>query len=861
MLKRGQTARPAIIMVGISVLAFALFLFLGFRASEGVTRNAQELQRQLFVTELMSDMEVISAKYGSVTREDYAIPRSIQKVCFVDTENVATDSPTLSHYPMIRNSLESGLPDNVFVYGKELLYSIDIGPLKLSAYPYIRCIGVNGRLNLLLEGAGKGTELVTDFTVSKQITQKLRNEIILRSINDFAELRLAGDTDVSGTATKVSLTPTPPDDAYPPDQVEIVSETYLFEPEDASFDPPAEITIRYAPGLLPAGTAEEDLLIWHFNDGVWTPLETEVDTEENTATAKVTHFCHAGVGTRKSDVERDIPVKEVEPGDYVTIKLKVDINNRESLFAVEERPPSGWEIVDKGGGTLADSTLRWAGFDSGGLRDATLTYKVMAPDQPGTHKFKGQFLIGDQDITTIAGDNTVSVKASTPQPSCDDGIQNQGEEGIDCGGPCPPCQCYDSGWVVLHDWVVDGSGCQQNAEFPGGWDCYTYDKKWHKLRVNVPSSGPYEISFEGHFTGPSQKQEDLRVELNGQTIDWHESNNWDKGWHEFTMPEPLQFELGSNEMVIKSPCFDQCHKGGSIHFGKVRVTNCQPGTCDDGIQNQGEEGIDCGGPCPPCASQANLRIVPDDPTPEVGQEVVLEITVDNVEDLMGVQFNVIYDPAKMEYIGKENGDFLNFCTDGEPGDGQVKNLACTSTAGPKSGSGNIMKLTFVTIAPGDAEIGFDNVLLVDSQNELLSVKAHGTVLHINSQGGPMLVVEPRTDLVSVGEKVMVDIYAKDLTDVMGVQFDIEFDSTRLSSEGTDYGDFLDSCPVEPELDGAVIRNFACVALGGPKSGTGVLATLEFTAISPGSAVISIEDPTKAQVTSAPMVCATITRME
>ena len=32
----------------------------------------------------------------------------------------------------------------------------------------------------------------------------------------------------------------------------------------------------------------------------------------------------------------------------------------------------------------------------------------------------------------------------SPCPSCNDGIKNQGEEGIDCGGPCPPCPtCYD----------------------------------------------------------------------------------------------------------------------------------------------------------------------------------------------------------------------------------------------------------------------------------------------------------------------------------------------------------------------------------------------------------------------------------
>src|SRR5829696_3181026 len=28
---------------------------------------------------------------------------------------------------------------------------------------------------------------------------------------------------------------------------------------------------------------------------------------------------------------------------------------------------------------------------------------------------------------------------STPVPTCSDGIQNQGETGIDCGGPCTAC--------------------------------------------------------------------------------------------------------------------------------------------------------------------------------------------------------------------------------------------------------------------------------------------------------------------------------------------------------------------------------------------------------------------------------------
>ena len=35
----------------------------------------------------------------------------------------------------------------------------------------------------------------------------------------------------------------------------------------------------------------------------------------------------------------------------------------------------------------------------------------------------------------------LSAMGSGGEPSCDDGTQNQGEERIDCGGPCPPCSC------------------------------------------------------------------------------------------------------------------------------------------------------------------------------------------------------------------------------------------------------------------------------------------------------------------------------------------------------------------------------------------------------------------------------------
>ena len=50
---------------------------------------------------------------------------------------------------------------------------------------------------------------------------------------------------------------------------------------------------------------------------------------------------------------------------------------------------------------------------------------------------------GDGSINSLDTDPFVALLAGSP--TCDDGILNQGEERIDCGGPCPPCECLSDG--------------------------------------------------------------------------------------------------------------------------------------------------------------------------------------------------------------------------------------------------------------------------------------------------------------------------------------------------------------------------------------------------------------------------------
>merc|ERR1719159_2293067 len=43
------------------------------------------------------------------------------------------------------------------------------------------------------------------------------------------------------------------------------------------------------------------------------------------------------------------------------------------------------------------------------------------------------------------------------ESSCSDGLQNQGETGVDCGGPCDPC--------VPSGYTDQGAGCCESGDF------------------------------------------------------------------------------------------------------------------------------------------------------------------------------------------------------------------------------------------------------------------------------------------------------------------------------------------------------------------------------------------------------------
>ncbi|MDC8002423.1 M43 family zinc metalloprotease [Aureisphaera galaxeae] len=238
--------------------------------------------------------------------------------------------------------------------------------------------------------------------------------------------------------------------------------------------------------------------------------------------------------------------------------------------------------------------------------------------------------------------------APCPEPTCTDGIQNGNETGVDCGGPdCDPCQIacsstissfpYDESFEnTLGAWTQDtgddfnwtvrsGSTPSSNTGPSGANDgsYYVYmessSPNYSNKRaiLNAPCldlSGATtpSISFKYHMYG-SSAMGSLALEasiddINWTTI-WSRSGNQGNAWLDANVD--LSAYNGST-LKLRFNGVTGTTWQGDMAIDKLNVITFVPApTCDDGIQNGDETGVDCGGsscaPCPVgCANGENL---------------------------------------------------------------------------------------------------------------------------------------------------------------------------------------------------------------------------------------------------------------
>ncbi len=240
------------------------------------------------------------------------------------------------------------------------------------------------------------------------------------------------------------------------------------------------------------------------------------------------------------------------------------------------RPPLSYLSVQAYGKCLEDSItfdVRKSGYRP--LRGATVTIHrngvqvasfTTEGDGNGTYKptAAGTYVFEAKKDNYQTAYDEVAIASCVPVPdTCSDGIQNQNEVGVDCGGVCPSCpSCSD--------------GVQNQGE--AGVDC----------------GGPCGSCAPTCADGV-RNQGETGVDCGGPCGECRASC----------------FDDIKNQNEVDIDCGGVCSSCPTCYDGKKNGAEsgvdcggycgpCPPGSCFDGARNQNEEEVDCGGVCPVC---------------------------------------------------------------------------------------------------------------------------------------------------------------------------------------------------------------------------------------------------------------------
>ena len=194
-----------------------------------------------------------------------------------------------------------------------------------------------------------------------------------------------------------------------------------------------------------------------------------------------------------------------------------------------------------------------------------------------------------------------STKCGAPaDPTCDDGVQNGNETGVDCGGDCAACPTCDDGVQNGNETGVDcGGDCAvcpcdgTNVTVTITLDNYPEETSWTLTDASgntIGSGGTYGSQPDGSTVSETFCLTD--------------------GCFDFTINDAygdgICCQYGSGSYAVTDADGNVLVSGGN--FGDSETNNFCVGstepdpTCDDGVQNGNETGVDCGGDCAPCAT-------------------------------------------------------------------------------------------------------------------------------------------------------------------------------------------------------------------------------------------------------------------
>ena len=247
-------------------------------------------------------------------------------------------------------------------------------------------------------------------------------------------------------------------------------------------------------------------------------------------------------------------------------------------------------------------------------------------------------------------------------------------------------------------------------------------------------------------------------------------------------------------------------------------------TCSDGIQNGDETDVDCGGSCTPCdtgGGNTDVGLMVSNATVAPDEEFCLDVTVENFTDMRSLQFSMAWNPSILDFVEVQNPTV-------ELADFSQRNIGLTEIdEGRMRASWNPNALTLEHTLPNGTilfqicfrAVGSSGMTSnVSFSNQPLNIEvsdASGNFPDVNTTDGQVIIEGENEQPVDcpddaspfcienvsgvVGETVCVGVFAQNFDNILSFQHGISFNPPAI---------IFSNILVSGNLDGLAQSNFS-----------------------------------------------------
>ena len=180
----------------------------------------------------------------------------------------------------------------------------------------------------------------------------------------------------------------------------------------------------------------------------------------------------------------------------------------------------------------------------------------------------------------------------------------------------------------------------------------------------------------------------------------------------------------------------------------------------------------------------------------VGDQVCVDVTVDNFTNVLAAQFSIDYDASSLEYVSVGNFGLsgLNENVMGLPGGGTNAGDITVAWTDPTLGGvtvsdGTVLfEICFTTLSSGTSTVAVTGsptaIQVIDSGSNIVSTVQNDGTVTVNGGGGGggtgdfTFNVSSET-VANAGDQVCVDVSVDNFTDIVAIQFSIDYDPAML----------------------------------------------------------------------------------